>query len=71
MLLVQQPSSVPQVSNSRLSPLPPEPAFSNSVAANDATDEIPLGGAKVCFLILLNHHMWMLTCADANQGLPW
>ncbi|CAM6051431.1 unnamed protein product [Sphagnum compactum] len=41
-----QPSSVPQVSNSRLSPLPPEPAFSNSVAANDATDEIPLGGAK-------------------------
>jgi hypothetical protein len=46
MLLVQQPSSVPQVSNSRLSPLPPEPAFSNSVAANDATVEIPLGGAK-------------------------
>ncbi|CAK9253774.1 unnamed protein product [Sphagnum tenellum] len=41
-----QPSSVPQVSNSRLSPLPPEPAFSNSVAANDATVEIPLGGAK-------------------------
>jgi hypothetical protein len=71
MLLVQQPGSVPHFSNSRLSPLPPEPAFSNSVAAHDATVEIPLGGAKVSFLILLKHDMWMPTRADANQGLPW
>jgi len=34
------------VSNSRLSPLPHEPAFSGSSAANDATDDIPLGGGK-------------------------
>jgi hypothetical protein len=39
--------NVPQVSNSRLSPLPHEPAFSGSSAANDATDDIPLGGGKV------------------------
>lgn len=44
---MQQSGSVPQVSNSRLSPLPHEPAFAGSAAANDATVDIPLGGAKV------------------------
>eukprot|EP00249_Psilotum_nudum_P006206 c19541_g1_i1 orf=297-1229(+) len=38
------PGSVPQVSNSRLSPLPPEPASLNS--HQDATVDIPLGNAK-------------------------
>lgn len=49
---VQQSGSVPQVSNSRLSPLPHEPAFAGSAAANDATVDIPLGGAKVSEIVL-------------------
>lgn len=56
--MAQQPSSVPQVSNSRLSPLPPEPAFANSAAANDATVDIPLGGAKV-------------SCGASTQQCSW
>jgi hypothetical protein len=37
--------NVPQVNS--ISPLPHEPVFSGSAAANDATVDIPLGGAKV------------------------
>ncbi len=44
-------------------------SFSHMLRA--ASHVSSLGGAKVCFLILLKHDMWMPTRADANQGLPW
>lgn len=37
--------NVPQVTT--MSPLPHEPIFSGSVASNEATVDIPLGGSKV------------------------
>lgn len=44
--IFQNPGSVPPASNSRLSPLPPEPAdFYND---RNATVDIPLDSEKVC-----------------------
>jgi len=44
---VQQSGTVPQMSNSRLSPLLHEPTFVGFAVTNDAIVDIPLGVAKV------------------------
>jgi len=58
--------SVPQVNT--ISPLPHEPVFSN-----DATVDIPLGGAKVSFHVVISCLAFFVYCSSFrcfNSRLP-